>query len=828
MIFSGKIIPLTNIIMKHHQEKKDSNLLSKQKKNSHLKLKNKFFLSTLVLFLVSTTSYSQIGPPLVSLDYPPSCLHLFDQSYYDSFKKSAADIARNYFLNWNFPWTSPNGDAFAPGQPPYSGGMRFVRPFVWSQNDWQLISGRVKKGATLCIDWTNCFPNIYSASGNWHPKTDYYQLRIYTIPLDYLSLQNILLGPTAIGVGTIELIKQYVLNHKPIEIIELPTSFYMADNGVSTHYETKINCSWSGLIHMELSAFSEEEGYSGIYPNKYRATTLSGGFGNQEMNILIDELSYKPDDITKTICPDVVTDIVVNNPDPSLYDVVWYKLNNNQFERFHVGDIYSSSFGFQVYPYQYYIALELKNGNACQEILPQNISINDIPKNFATVTIQTLPKDIVNGPLNDYSFNFCGLGTKTLQLSVQDALTANTLGYDVIWYDNNNTVIGTGVSTNVNFNSYGSFNYFVTFKENAQSTINCAAESTPKPVNISINRTSYSKPVIPHIFDYCLKNINNNIFSVTVTKPYPNLKVIWYDNNKNLITPQPITDNMMTGVFTGAEIKNYWVSFSDNNNCAPETDKSLVTLISTVANIPATADQYVLSVPGCPLPATLQGNITFSVPNSNSLVQISNPITNNSIWEPYQNYHFDNSGKPVVCMEDMGESCDITYKKLFSVSFTAIEQADGRKNEGLICQSYLKNMVHRSSTPLNPCSNFISIDNNITNERMANQDSLSSNSENKNVSILNYSHSIIKNIYPNPAKNVLNLNIILTSGNYSQEVIIHDILGREMKRISLSSFDTNSGQVFIPIDIQEFNSGIYSVSLSENRKIIDTKLFNIE
>lgn len=75
-----------------------------------------------------------------------------------------------------------------------------------------------------------------------------------------------------------------------------------------------------------------------------------------------------------------------------------------------------------------------------------------------------------------------------------------------------------------------------------------------------------------------------------------------------------------------------------------------------------------------------------------------------------------------------------------------------------------------------------------------------------------FTNSLIE-VYPNPAENFLNIkcNEILKG-----QLIVYDIYGRKMDKLELKSEG-------IELDVSNYNSGIYFLSLTENGKLIATK-----
>lgn len=75
-----------------------------------------------------------------------------------------------------------------------------------------------------------------------------------------------------------------------------------------------------------------------------------------------------------------------------------------------------------------------------------------------------------------------------------------------------------------------------------------------------------------------------------------------------------------------------------------------------------------------------------------------------------------------------------------------------------------------------------------------------------------FTNSLIE-VYPNPAENFLNIKC---NEIWKGQLIVYDIYGRKMDKLELKSEG-------IELDVSNYNSGIYFLSLTENGKLIATK-----
>ncbi|MBN2639613.1 MAG: T9SS type A sorting domain-containing protein [Bacteroidales bacterium] len=76
----------------------------------------------------------------------------------------------------------------------------------------------------------------------------------------------------------------------------------------------------------------------------------------------------------------------------------------------------------------------------------------------------------------------------------------------------------------------------------------------------------------------------------------------------------------------------------------------------------------------------------------------------------------------------------------------------------------------------------------------------------------------ISNPYPNPVKNIVNMNFTLPEPNQTAKLTISDLTGKTIKILNLNSY-----QKKISIDISNLNSGMYFLSLYYQGNLIKSK-----
>jgi len=78
------------------------------------------------------------------------------------------------------------------------------------------------------------------------------------------------------------------------------------------------------------------------------------------------------------------------------------------------------------------------------------------------------------------------------------------------------------------------------------------------------------------------------------------------------------------------------------------------------------------------------------------------------------------------------------------------------------------------------------------------------------------------NIFPNPSKDILNINLASTKIN-AGKIVLTNILGQEIYSEEIKNSPSN----IITLSVNNFDAGLYFVSLFENNKVISTKKLQI-
>ena len=79
------------------------------------------------------------------------------------------------------------------------------------------------------------------------------------------------------------------------------------------------------------------------------------------------------------------------------------------------------------------------------------------------------------------------------------------------------------------------------------------------------------------------------------------------------------------------------------------------------------------------------------------------------------------------------------------------------------------------------------------------------------------------NVYPNPAKDFININIDVLTPNKT-EIAVFDVLGRNVYSKSLGNL--NVGEITVNINTEKLKSGLYYIHVLNNNKseVIDVNL----
>jgi hypothetical protein len=84
---------------------------------------------------------------------------------------------------------------------------------------------------------------------------------------------------------------------------------------------------------------------------------------------------------------------------------------------------------------------------------------------------------------------------------------------------------------------------------------------------------------------------------------------------------------------------------------------------------------------------------------------------------------------------------------------------------------------------------------------------------------LNTTNNLLFQNYPNPAKNIFDIEYIVADSSVSSFIIIYNVLGEKVMSIAL----TEKGKSKITINSSAFSSGVYLYSLIVENKRIATK-----